>query len=100
LVGAVAIATGVVVQVKTGSSSFFHLHDYNGNQIVNCLYIFGTVTIAFGIMGLIGGYKKKTCLLVIYNIGNVILMLTFLVLALVTLLFADKFTDLDEGLNC
>jgi len=50
---------------------------------VTTFWIFTGVVLFFGLSGVIGGHKKISCLLFIYNIGNIAIGLAFLILAIV-----------------
>lgn len=98
LVGIGALTAAIIVQVKSGGFYLENINsDSNGDSIVECLFIFGAITFVLGITGWIAGYKKKMLLLAIYNFGNCLLAVTFLALALTSLLYSDKFADLDQS---
>ncbi|CAD8054794.1 unnamed protein product [Paramecium sonneborni] len=105
IVGLAALIGTIVINVDQ-TQFLSYLDEFTSSKpsegILIALYIFSSILIFFGICGIIGGWKRIGTLLFCFNIGNIILALAFLGLAIIGLSLgtSSQWLDLFSDEQC
>ncbi|CAK60795.1 unnamed protein product (macronuclear) [Paramecium tetraurelia] len=73
-----------------------------GQGMLTAFWLFSSYIIINGVCGVVGGQHKKPCLLLVFNVGNIIIIIAFILLMVIGYVLADetrKLTDQDYQQN-
>lgn len=68
--------------------------------MLTAYWLFSSYIIINGIIGIIGGKKKNACLLLVFNIGNVIILLAFIILTVIGYIMANAVIPFEDVEKC
>ncbi|CAK58202.1 unnamed protein product (macronuclear) [Paramecium tetraurelia] len=61
-----------------------------GQGMLTAFWLFSSYIIINGVCGIVGGQQKKPCLLLVFNVGNVIIIIAFVILMAIGFVLADE----------
>jgi hypothetical protein len=64
--------------------------------MLTAYWLFSSYIIINGIIGIVGGNKKNACLLLVFNIGNVIILLAFIILTVIGFIMAKAVIPFED----
>lgn len=68
----------------------------NAQGLLTAFWLFSSYIIINGVFGIVGGRYKKPCLLLMFNIGNILILLCFTIICALGYVMADATASLDN----
>lgn len=67
-----------------------------GQGLLTAFWLFSSFIILNGVFGIVGGRYKKPCLLLMFNIGNILILLCFTILCAIGYVMANVTMSFDN----
>ncbi|KAM3137091.1 hypothetical protein pb186bvf_010819 [Paramecium bursaria] len=97
LLGIGALIFTIIMQIKSSGAFSYFSQSQNvvGKYLLILLWSITGFLLSFGLLGIYGSIKHNKCLIFLFNIGNVIIFICFLIVGLLALLLGGNI-DLDK----